>query len=135
MCRELPFSQLKSSRDLLDQTGAIGGREKDRLGVPVAEGAGPIAVGGGRVLFEHGVGVDSGEAERIDARPARRLFDRHESRGGRPDSERTRLVAIVEQRVRFVGVQGRRQDAVIKRQCRLDQSGHAGRRHGMADHR
>ena len=34
-----------------------------------------------------------------------------------------------------VRVQGRRQDAVIKRQRRLDQSGHAGRRHGMADHR
>ena len=44
-----------------------------------------LAVGGGGVLFEHGVGIDSGEAERIDARPARCCSGRRESRGGLPD--------------------------------------------------
>ena len=37
--------------------------------------------------------------------------------------------------MRLLGVQGRRQDAVVERQGRLDQPGHAGGRHGVADHR
>ncbi len=91
VCRELPSSQLRSSRDLLDQTGAIGRREQDRLGVPAPKGAGLIAVGGRRVLFEHGVGIDSGEAERIDARPARRrLVGMNPGAGDRIQSERAR---------------------------------------------
>ncbi len=74
MCRGWSCNQIENLPNLVDQTRAIGGGEEDRLGFPVAEGAGSIAVGGRGVLFEHGVGIDAREAERIDAGPARRCL-------------------------------------------------------------
>ena len=40
----------------------------------VCKAPGAVAVGGGGVFFEHGVGVDSGEAEGIDAGSPRRRW-------------------------------------------------------------
>ena len=120
--------------DLVGQTRAIGGREQDRLGLPVAEGTGATAVGGGRVLFEHGVGIDTGEAERIDASPARHIFIGVDPRAGdRIQSERA--PGTREQLLWMPRVQSRRQYAMKQREGRLDQSRHTGRGHGMADHR
>ena len=81
------------------------------------------------------MGVDAGEAERIDAGSPRR------SRiGMNPGS---RWPVELERSIRGLSSSGcgcsafkvGGKNAVEQCQCRLDQSGHAGGRHGMADHR
>ena len=72
--------------DAVDQAGAIGRGEQDGFGIPGSKAPGAVAVGGRGVFLEHGVGVDSGEAEGVHAGAAGRVRGRHGSRGALPDS-------------------------------------------------
>ena len=94
-----------------------------------------IAVGGGGVLLEHGMCIDSGEAKRVDAGSPWRVSESAWIQGRAVGLRANGLVWFASRWVSVSGVQGRRQDAMKERQRRLDQSGHARGRHGVADHR
>ena len=68
-----PLEPVEQLTDALDQAGAIRGGEQDGFGIPGSQCAWGIAVGGGRVFLEHGVGVDAGEAEGVHAGAPRRV--------------------------------------------------------------
>jgi hypothetical protein len=82
------------------------------------------------MLLEHGMGVDPGEAERIDPGATGILsiaVDPRASRGQELQS------AIGKPLGRAIRTQGRRKDPMMQRQGRLDQTGHSGGGHGMTD--
>ena len=45
------------------------------------------------------------------------------------------MIGAIEQRVGLLGIQSRRQNAVVEGEGRLDQAGDTRGRHGVADHR
>jgi hypothetical protein len=80
------------------------------------------------VRFEDDVRVDAAKSERADAGAARQLLPCFGAARHAEPSGRKTLVWIV-------AVQARRRDAVMDRECGLDQTGGTGGGHRVADHR
>ena len=89
---------------------------------------------GSRVFFQDGVGVDAAESECVDAGAAGMSFETVNPGSGLGVEIKVGLLQP-ELGVGILNVQRGRKHFVMQRQRGLDETGHAARGHGVADHR